>query len=172
MLEPDEIEDFRLPSSDTLALDTFVDLQAIDIARFERPYFVMPQGRDAREIYAVMQKPLMDSGKAGLGQIAMRGREELCALYALMLSTLRYDAELEHPQDALPGTIKKAEDGFYRADAPVDQRAFRTGQLRKIPRSLSRSIARAGESQAGAPQAAHAQISQADRQSGELHGCT
>jgi DNA end-binding protein Ku len=111
MLEPDEIDDIRLPSSDTLALDTFVDLDGIDIARFERPYFVMPQGRDGREIYAVMQKALIDSGKAGLGQIAMRGREELCALYAvedgLMLSTLRYDAELEEPEDALPGTPAK-----------------------------------------------------------------
>jgi DNA end-binding protein Ku len=111
MLEADEIDDIRLPSSDTLALDTFIDLHAIDIARFERPYFVMPQGRDASEIYAVMQKALMDSGKAGLGQIAMRGREELCALYAvedgLMLSTLRYDAELEEPDEALPGTPSK-----------------------------------------------------------------
>jgi DNA end-binding protein Ku len=111
LIEPDEIDDIRLPSSNTLALETFVDLEAIDIARFERPYFVIPQGRDASEIYAVMQKALTDSGKAGLGQIAMRGREELCALYAvedgLMLSTLRYDAELEEPEDALPGTPTK-----------------------------------------------------------------
>jgi DNA end-binding protein Ku len=58
-----------------------------------------------------MQKALMDSGKAGLGQIAMRGREGLCALYAvedgLMLSTLRYNAELEEPSEALPGTPAK-----------------------------------------------------------------
>jgi DNA end-binding protein Ku len=111
LLEPDEIEDIRLPSSDTPALETFVDLDAIDIARFEQPYFVMPQGRDGSEIYAVMQKALMDSGKAGLGQIAMRGREGLCALYAvedgLMLSTLRYNAELEEPSEALPGTPAK-----------------------------------------------------------------
>jgi DNA end-binding protein Ku len=88
-----------------------VDLHAIDIARFERPYVVVPEGRDATEIYAVMQKALMDGGKAGLGQIAMRGREELCALYAvedgLMLSTLRYDAELEEPSEALRGTLAK-----------------------------------------------------------------
>jgi hypothetical protein len=30
-----------------------------------------------------MHKALMDGGKAGLGQIAMRGREELRALYAV-----------------------------------------------------------------------------------------
>jgi DNA end-binding protein Ku len=111
LLEPDEIENIRLPSSDTLALETFVDAFAIDFARFERPYFVLPDGKDAGEIYAVVQEALKESGKAGIGQIAMRGREELCALYAvedgLMLSTLRYNAELEQPDDALPGAPKK-----------------------------------------------------------------
>jgi DNA end-binding protein Ku len=71
----------------------------------------MPQGRDASEISAVMQKVLMDSGKAGVGQIAMRRREELCAPYAvedgLMLSTVRYDAELKEPSEALPGPPAK-----------------------------------------------------------------
>jgi DNA end-binding protein Ku len=111
LLEPDEIENIRLPSSDTLALESFVDIAAIDLARFERPYFVLPEGTDANEIYAVTHEALKESGKAGIGQIAMRGREELCALYAvdegLMLSTLRYDAELEPAEDALPGAPTK-----------------------------------------------------------------
>jgi DNA end-binding protein Ku len=111
LLEPDKIENIRLPSSDTLNLESFIDVSTMDLARFERPYFVLPDGKDANEIYAVMHEALQESGKAGLGQIAMGRREELCALYAveegLMLSTLRYDAELEEPEDALPGAPSK-----------------------------------------------------------------
>ncbi len=39
-LEPQEIADIKLPSSDMLALDTFVKIDDIPIALYERPYFV------------------------------------------------------------------------------------------------------------------------------------
>jgi DNA end-binding protein Ku len=72
---------------------------------------VLPDGKDAQEIYAVIHHALMESGKAGIGQIAMRGREELCAIIpveqGLMLHTLRYNSELENPDDALPDLSKK-----------------------------------------------------------------
>ena len=63
MLEPEEIENIKLPSSDTLALENFVDLCSIPVARFERPYFVLPEGKDAAEIYAIM-RALAARGKA------------------------------------------------------------------------------------------------------------
>ncbi|HVY12857.1 MAG TPA: Ku protein [Alphaproteobacteria bacterium] len=111
LLEPEEIDNIKLPSSDTLALENFVELSGIPIARFERPYFVTPQGKDAEEIYPVLQQALLSDKKAGIGQITLRGREELCALYAvengLMLSTLRYNAEMEDGKEFLPGEPKK-----------------------------------------------------------------
>ncbi len=104
-LEPQEIADIKLPSSDMLALDTFVKIADIPVPFYERPYFVLPHGKTSEEIYAVIHKALLSSAKAGIGQITMRGREELCAVLpakkGLILNTLRYLEEVES-EDMLP----------------------------------------------------------------------
>jgi DNA end-binding protein Ku len=116
VIEQEEIDEIKLPSSDTLEIDAFVDVSSIPVIRFERPYFVLPDGKDAREIYAVIHQALLKSGKAGIGQIAMRGREELCAVIpvegGLILETLRYNAELQTSDDIFPdlGTKKLKSD--------------------------------------------------------------
>ena len=97
-LEDDDIDGVMLPSSDTLELQQFIDAEALPIMHYERPYYVMPDGESAPEIYAVLRDALVESGKIGIGQMALRGREELCAVMpygrGLMLQTLRYPKEL------------------------------------------------------------------------------
>ena len=99
-LEPEEIEDIKLPSSDTLELDNFVDIDSIPVIHCERPYFVIPEKKKDEEIYGVFAEALHTNKKAGIGQIALRGREELCAILpfqnGLILETLRYEAELDN----------------------------------------------------------------------------
>ena len=111
LLEEEEISNLKLPSSNTLELVSFVDIASIPIVRFERPYFVLPDGKDAGEIYAVIHQALLKGSKAGIGQITMRGREELCALIpvekGLMLETLRYNSELNDEDDIFPTPNKK-----------------------------------------------------------------
>ncbi len=126
ILEQDEIDAIKLPSSDTLELVTFTDRSSIALARFERPYFVLPDGKNAEEIYAVMHAALLKSDKAGLGQVAMRGREELCAVLAtkkgLMLHTLRYDAELSD-EDVFPdlGSVRLKGDYVTLANQLIEK---------------------------------------------------
>lgn len=111
LLEPEEIKAIRLPSSDALELGTFIDVAAIPVERYERPYFVLPDGKDAEEIYSVIHEAMSESHKAGIGQITLRGREELCALLpgqgGLMLETLRYDRELLDGADVFPDLGKR-----------------------------------------------------------------
>jgi DNA end-binding protein Ku len=117
LLEPDEIKAIRLPSSDALELGTFVDVSAIPVERYERPYFILPDGKDAQEIYAVIYQALTDAGKAGIGQITLRGHEELCAVLAgqggLMLETLRYDREILAGEDVFPDLGKRKPKSDY-----------------------------------------------------------
>ncbi len=116
-LEPDEISAIKLPSSDVLDLAAFVDREAIPVAQYERPYFILPKDEGAGEIYSVFHQALADSGKAGIGQIAMRGREELCAVMAeeggLMLEVLRYDRELVDAGEVFPKTGRRKLKGDY-----------------------------------------------------------
>lgn len=128
-LEPDEIKAIKLPSSDVLELSTFVDRADIPVARYERPYYVLPDSEGAEEIYAVIQQALADSGKVGIGQIAMRGREELCAVMAekggLMLEILRYDRELVDAEEVLPkaGSKKVKNDYVELANQLIEKNA-------------------------------------------------
>jgi DNA end-binding protein Ku len=98
-LEKKELDDLRLESSDTLELTQFVDADAIPLMHYERPYYVLPGGKDDGQVYAVIAEALRSTGKIGIGQITLRGREELCALApfdkGLIIETLRYDAELQ-----------------------------------------------------------------------------
>ena len=101
-LEPDEIAHLRIPSKKTLEIVQFVDAGEIDPEFFEKPYFVVPERDTQAQAFAVIQKALRESGKAGLGEAAFSGREHLIALMppldpksrGLIAYTLRYDAEL------------------------------------------------------------------------------
>lgn len=99
LLENEELDQVKLPSSDTLELVEFADAAAIPITHFERPFVILPDGKEAEEIYGVLREAMRESGKTGIGQLTLRGREELCAVMpydkGLIMETLRYDSEIE-----------------------------------------------------------------------------
>ena len=102
LLEPEEIAHLRIPSKKILEIVQFVDAAEIDLTFFEKPYFLVPQNDAQAQAFAVIQKALRETGKAGLGEVAFAGREHLIALLppsnpksrGLMAYTLRYAAEL------------------------------------------------------------------------------
>ena len=106
-IDPAEIENLRIPSRHTLDLQQFVSLGELDPAMFEKPYFVTPENDTQAEAFAVVRKALADTHKAGLGKIAMSGREHLIAisvpldgsLPGLMAYALRYAEELRSPAE-------------------------------------------------------------------------
>lgn len=106
-IEPEEIAHLRIPSKKTLEIVQFVDSGEIDPEFFEKPYFVVPESGGQAQAFAVIQKALRESGKAGLGEAAFSGREHLIALMppldpksrGMMAYTMRYDAELRDPAD-------------------------------------------------------------------------
>ncbi|MEO6964980.1 MAG: Ku protein [Acidobacteriaceae bacterium] len=101
-IESDEIAHLKIPSKRTLKIVQFVDASEIAPAFFEKPYFVVPQDGAQEQAFAVIQKALRETGKAGLGEVAFAGRERLVVLLppsdpksrGLMAYTLRYAAEV------------------------------------------------------------------------------
>jgi DNA end-binding protein Ku len=104
LLEKEEIEEIKLPSSDVLELVQFVDKKSLPATMFKNPFFVLPDGKKAEEIYAVIHQALQETGKVGIGQITLRGKEELCAVLpaekGLVLETLHYMGEVQDPEEA------------------------------------------------------------------------
>ena len=98
LIEPDEIKDLKIPSSKTLDIGQFVGVDDIDDVYFDTPYFVAPQKDSDEQTFAVIRDALRQSKKMGLGQLAIAGRERLCAVKpygsGLMLITLRYENEV------------------------------------------------------------------------------
>ncbi len=106
-IEPSEITELRIASRSAIELQQFVDLEEIDPAFFEKPYFVLPENDQQADAFAVVQKALQQTGKAGLGKIAVSGREHLIAIAAppdgkltgLMGYLLRYAEEVRSAKE-------------------------------------------------------------------------
>jgi DNA end-binding protein Ku len=100
VLEPEELDEIKLESRRTIDLVQFVDHDEIDPRYYERPYYVAPSGDEvAAEGFAVIREALKGAKKIGLGQMATRGRDQICAVRAcgdgLLLETLRYATEVK-----------------------------------------------------------------------------
>ncbi|MFM6831505.1 MAG: Ku protein [Novosphingobium sp.] len=102
LLEDEEIEAVKLESKKTLELVQFVDAQDIDVLYYEKPYFVVPADDLAEEAYVVLREALRGARKVALGQLSVRGREQLVALKpcgkGLVLEVLRYADEVAKAQ--------------------------------------------------------------------------
>jgi DNA end-binding protein Ku len=110
LLEQEEIESVKIESRKTLDLVQFVDADAIDVLYYEKPYFVLPADDLAEEAYVVLRDALRQTKKVGLGQLSVRGREQLVSLKpcgrGLVLEVLRYADEVTKAQGyfrGLPG---------------------------------------------------------------------
>ena len=115
LLEQEEIEAVKIESRKTLELVQFVDADEIDVLYYEKPYFVVPADDLAEEAYTVLREALRKTRKVGLGQLAVRGREQLVSIKpcgrGLVLEVLRYADEVHKAQgyfrdieDARPDT--------------------------------------------------------------------
>lgn len=102
-LEPEEIDALKLESKKTIDLVQFVDAKDVDYRFFERPYFLTPADKLAGEGYVVIRDALRKTGKIGLAQITISGREWLVAVApmedGLVMEMLRYADELRNPAD-------------------------------------------------------------------------
>jgi DNA end-binding protein Ku len=98
VLTPEELDKLKLETKHTIELVQFAAECDIDPRYFERPYYLVPADDVAAEGYAVIRDALKAAGKTGVGQMTMRGRENLVAVRpcgdGLLLETLRYPAEL------------------------------------------------------------------------------
>lgn len=101
VVEEEEIKKARPESTHTVALSYMLDLKAIDPLYVERVYFLAPDNREAGSAYAVLRDGLAD--RAGIGHLALRGREYLVAVVPkddhLEMYTLRTAGEVRDATD-------------------------------------------------------------------------
>lgn len=98
ILEDEELDAVKLETKKTLELVQFVDEDEIPPLYFDTPYFVAPADDLAEDAFRVIRDALRQTKRIGLGQLAMRGQEYLCAIRpcgkGLLLETLHYADEV------------------------------------------------------------------------------
>jgi DNA end-binding protein Ku len=75
VMQDDDLEKVRVESTRVINLEKFTDDTEIDPIYLERPYYLAPDGPVAKEAFAVIREGMQ--GKAGIGKVALYGREYL-----------------------------------------------------------------------------------------------
>jgi DNA end-binding protein Ku len=116
VMTEDDMSKVRPASTRVIDLVQFTDAAAIDPIYIERPYYLAPDGAMSQEAFAVMREGM--KGKAGIGKLALYGREYLVAVQprdkGLVMYTLRHAKEIRSMDnieelDQTPTKVKPAE---------------------------------------------------------------
>ena len=84
-------------ATQVVEIEAFVDQDAIDLAYFERPYYLVP-GKKGEKGYVLLRETLKRGKKVGIARVVIKTRQHLAALMpqgdGLVLNLLRYAYEL------------------------------------------------------------------------------
>ncbi|MFE7046679.1 Ku protein [Streptomyces atratus] len=113
IVEPEELDDIAPGRSKALEVSEFVDLDTVEPVFFDKTYYLGPRGEQYGKVYALLQRALEESNKAGIATFVMRGREYLVALKAeddlLTLHSLHWADEIRNPHEEVPDLPGKTE---------------------------------------------------------------
>ena len=116
VVDDEDIAKAKPESTRIINLLRFADVESIDPIYVDKPYYLAPDGKVAAEAFAVLREALR--GKAGIGKLALLGREYLVAVQprerGLMMLTLRAASEVRRMAaidelEDLPETVNDAE---------------------------------------------------------------
>lgn len=97
-----DLAKFKVPGSQNIEIETFVDLSKIDWLYFVRPYYVLPQKR-GEKAYALLRAVLTDTQRVGVAKIVIQTRQHLAMVAtrddALIVELLRFGHELRSPKE-------------------------------------------------------------------------
>ena len=116
VVSEEDIEKVRVESTRVIDLSQFTEDSSIDPIYVDRAYYLAPDGPMAASAFAVMREGM--AGKAGIGKVALYGREYLVAVRpqkkGLVMYTLHHDAEIRSIDQidelgSLPAKVKPEE---------------------------------------------------------------
>jgi DNA end-binding protein Ku len=133
----EDIQKVRVESTRIINLVQFADDTEIDPIYVDRAYYLAPDGPVAADAFAVMREGM--AGKAGIGKMALYGREYLVAVRpkqkGLVMYTLHHEAEIRGidqvedlnsvPAKVRPDEVKLARQVIATFDRPLDLKSYK-----------------------------------------------
>ena len=153
VMNEDDLSKVRPDSTRVIDLVQFTDSAAIDPIYFERPYYLAPDGNVAAEAFAVIREGMQ--GKAGIGKLALYGREYIVAVQprekGLVMYTLRQADEIRAmsevseldllPASMKPEEVKLAKQVISTFESDLDLKNYHDGYQAELRRVIDAKIA-------------------------------
>ncbi|MGI9542024.1 MAG: Ku protein [Cyclobacteriaceae bacterium] len=103
IITPEDMEKVKVKSTKIIEIQAFVDAKEVHPTLFDTPYFAGPDGEIATKAYSLLCQTLKDTGKLGVGTVAIRDRESPVLLAphetGLLMYKLRYPDEVRDIKD-------------------------------------------------------------------------
>jgi DNA end-binding protein Ku len=97
VVEPEELKALEPDKQNTIEIEAFVDLEAIDPVFFDRSYYLAPE-ETGTKAYKLLHEVMKRAGRVGVGRFVMRSNEYLAALRpteeGIVLETLNFHDEV------------------------------------------------------------------------------
>jgi DNA end-binding protein Ku len=153
VMDEEDLSKVRPESTRVIDLVQFTDASAIDPIYIERPYYLAPDGQMALESFAVMREGM--KGKAGIGKLALYGREYLVAVQpkdkGLVMYTMRRANEIRSmdaidelggvPSKVKPEEIKLAKQVIENFEGQLDLGEYKDAYQEELQRIIDAKIA-------------------------------
>jgi DNA end-binding protein Ku len=153
VVEEEDFAKVRPESTRVIDLVQFTDAAAIDPIYVERPYYLAPDGQMALDAFAVMREGM--KGKAGIGKLALYGREYLVAVQprenGMVMYTMRRAAEVRSmeqieelggvPSKVKPDEIKLAKQVIENFEGELDLSEYRDAYQEELKRIIDAKVA-------------------------------
>src|SRR3954463_10943930 len=153
VMDEDDMAKVRPESTRVIDLVQFTEVDAIDPIYIERPYYLAPDGQMSQQAFAVIREGMR--GKAGIGKLALYGREYLVAVQpkekGLVMYTMRRANEIRSmaaidelegvPEKVKPDEIKLAKQVISNFEGELDLAEYRDAYQEELQRIIDAKIA-------------------------------
>ena len=153
VMQEEDMSKVRPESTRVIDLVQFTDASYIDPIYVERPYYLAPDGNMAGDAFSVMREGM--KGKAGIGKLALYGREYLVAIQprenGLVMYTLRHAKEIRSMADieelntvatkVKPEEIKLAKQVIENFEGELNFEEYRDEYQEELQRIIDAKIA-------------------------------
>jgi DNA end-binding protein Ku len=153
VMDEEDMAKVRPESTRVIDLVQFTTVESIDPIYVERPYYLAPDGQMALEAFAVMREGM--KGKAGIGKLALYGREYLVAVQpkdkGMVMYTMRRANEVRSmdaidelagvPAKVKPDEIKLAKQVISNFEGALDLTEYKDAYQEELQRIIDAKIA-------------------------------
>jgi len=153
VMTEEDLSKVKPESTRIIDLVQFTEAASIDPIHVDRAYYLAPDGNIATQAFAVMREGM--KGKAGIGKLALYGREYLVAVQpkdnGLVMYTLRHAKEvrsMDHidelqtvPAKVKPEEIKLAKQVIENFEGQLDWDEYRDEYQEELQRIIDAKVA-------------------------------